>query len=213
MPEQPDATENADSTREGEPSTRELRLSRSFQFGRALPHDILPPETIARLRAGGQLTPAELAKVRAAALARSGLLGRFVAALTSHADAPLTANTSPDARTAGTSASPDSVVVPGSVRSFEWSWSNERGSRTADTQPATYFEALTGGRDPARSFLVTARRIINGLVWVIALGLPLVLVVVALATGQSAQTVVVVGIAAFAIGMMFRHSFPRTPFG
>jgi hypothetical protein len=81
------------------------------------------------------------------------------------------------------------------------------------TEPATYYEALTGIPDPMRSFFVTARRVMNIISWIVALGLPLALVTLGIVAGESPETIVVLGLAGLLIGMLVRHTFPRTPFG
>ncbi|CAN5580697.1 hypothetical protein BH23CHL6_BH23CHL6_00150 [soil metagenome] len=87
-----------------------------------------------------------------------------------------------------------------------------RSFQDVEDDPATYYEALTGRRDPARDTFVSARRAINLLVWILALGLPIGLTALTIATGQSLDTIVFVGIGALIVGMMFRSSFPKTPF-
>jgi hypothetical protein len=192
---------------------RELELSRSFHFGKQLPLDTLPPETIERLRAGGELSPAELTIVQAAALRDAGPLGELVqAVLSSGAGVSVSADDSLDAAAAAGPHEGNFVAVPGSARTFKWRWSSQTGPETAGFEPATYYEALSGKRDPQRDFFIASRRIINAVVWAIALGLPIGLTALTIGTGQSLETIVWVGIAAFIVGMMFRASFPRTPF-
>ncbi|HUG48749.1 MAG TPA: hypothetical protein VMP67_10105 [Candidatus Limnocylindria bacterium] len=191
-----------------------IELKRSFQFGKPLPLDTLPPETIERLRAGGEITPAELAIVQAAALRDAGPFGELVqAALSSQSEVSRSSGDSVDTAATPALAEGNFVAVPGGgVRTFEWRWPGEGGQETADFEPATYYEALTGKRDPQRNFFITARRVMNVGVWVIALGLPIGLITLAIATGQTLETIVWVGIGASIVGMMFRVSFPRTPF-
>ncbi len=108
----------------------------------------------------------------------------------------------------------DVTVVPGRSQRWEWRWSPQDATTPEDVdEPATYYEALTGRRDAQRDFFIRSRRILDRIVWGIALGVPAAIVALAIVTGQSLETVVFIGIAAFAVGMMFRHSFPRTPFG
>jgi hypothetical protein len=183
-------------------AAREMRFERPFGITRQVPGDVLPPEAVARLRAGGELTPEELARVRAAALGE-GPLGRLVGRLMA----------------GGKQASRDEAHGPGgsdtvaseTVRQFAFEW--RPTARPDQPEPATYYEAFTGQQDPARDVFIRARRVINGVVWAIALGLPVAVIVLTIATGQSAQTVVVAAVAAAVVGMMFRSSFPRTPFG
>jgi hypothetical protein len=187
----------------------EMRLVRSFGVTRRVPDGVLSPEAVARLRAGGELTPEELARVRAAALGE-GPLGRLVGGLLAEGEGARPG----DAREAVHGAdddAPDTVIVPGNLRRFEFEWRPK--DRREEAEPTTYYEALTGQRDPARDFFITARRFINAVVWVIALGLPVAVIVLTMATGQPTQTVVIAGVAAAVVGQMFRASFPRTPFG
>jgi hypothetical protein len=218
MPE-PTSDEHRDAESHGDDTSGfELRFGRSFDITRRVPDGVLPPDAIARVRAGGELTPEELAKVRAAALGR-GPLGRLVGGLLTGGDrAPVSGTDGKPAPTAETSeeaAGPardgESVVVPGDLRRFDLEW--PLSDRSHEHRPATYYEALTGERDPARDFFITARRVLHIIGWVIALGLPLTVILVTIVTGQPAQTVVVSGAAAAVIGLMLRSSFPRTPFG
>lgn len=213
MTERADASDDVPSAPDTNPPLNQFELKRSFQFGKPLPLDTLPPETIERLRAGGEITPADLAIVQAAALSDAGPFGKLVqAALSSQAEVSRSAGDSLDRPAAAALAEGKFVAVPGGVRTFEWRWPGEGAQETADFQPATYYEALTGKRDPQRNFFISARRVLNAGVWAITLGLPIGLVALAIATGQSLETTIWVGIGAFIVGMMFRVSFPRTPF-
>jgi hypothetical protein len=209
----PDAGDDLEPVADADASVRELKFSRSFRFGKQLPYDILPPETIARLRAGGELSPLELEIVQSAALRDAGPLGELVRALSSQADVSSSTEASVADLAAAAPADANFVAVPGSVRTFEWRWRGRPDGQTVELEPATYYEALTGRRDPARSIFITVRRVINLLVWTIALGLPIGLTALTIATGQTLETIVVVGIGAAVVGMMFRSSLPRTPFG
>lgn len=77
----------------------------------------------------------------------------------------------------------------------------------------TYYEALSGRRDPQREFFMRARRIINTGATVIAIAFPVILVAGAIIAGADLQTIVVLGIGGAVVGLMFKTSFPRTPFG
>jgi len=199
-------------TLDGDPATHELQLRREFRFGKQLPLDVLSPETIARLQAGGELSPQELAIVQAAALQDAGIIGRLaLAALSSEA----TSSSSSEPAVVRDPAAPADgtfVPLPESVRTFEWKWDGRAGQQTVEREPATYYEALTGRPDPARDTFITIRRVINWSVWSIALGLPLMIIGLAIATGQSLETIFYMGMGAFIVGIMFRRSFPRTPF-
>lgn len=110
---------------------------------------------------------------------------------------------------------PGAVVAQGPVRKFTWTWggTSDPSDSGAAPKPATYYEALTGKPDPMRDFFITARRILNIGTWIIALGIPIGIVALAIATRQSFETVVFMGIAGAIVGMMFKTTFPKTPFG
>jgi hypothetical protein len=111
---------------------------------------------------------------------------------------------------------PNVTVVPGPASTFKWEWGgreNESPTDVSDFKPATYYEALSGRRDPMRNFFINARRVINAVFWIIAIGLPVGLVTLGIVTGQSLETVVFMGIFGAIIGLMLRTTFPRTPFG
>ena len=107
------------------------------------------------------------------------------------------------------------TVVPGEAKSYRWQWGGQNAESGAEPQlePATYYEALTGKPDPNRNFFVSARRTLNLVVTGIALGIPLVLIGLGLATGADLQTIVFMGVAGLVVGLMIKSSFPRTPFG
>ena len=114
---------------------------------------------------------------------------------------------------------PSVTVVQGPVRRFEWKWGGpSAGSQPSpehpelEGEPATYYEALSGRRDPHREFFVTSRRLINTVVTLIAIGLPVGVVAAAIISGADLETIVLFGIAAAIVGLMFKSSFPRTPF-
>lgn len=106
------------------------------------------------------------------------------------------------------------TIVPGRERRFEWTWSPP-GADSEDTleeEPVTYYEALTGQRDTLRDFFINARRMLKLISWILVLGLPALIVAVAVATGQTPETIVVMGIGALIVGLMFQRTLPRTPF-
>jgi hypothetical protein len=122
----------------------EMRLVRSFGVTRRVPDGVLSPEAVARLRAGGELTPEELARVRAAALGE-GPLGRLVGGLLAEGEGARPG----DAREAVHGAdddAPDTVIVPGNLRRFEFEWRPK--DRREEAEPTTYYEALP--RDAVR---------------------------------------------------------------
>lgn len=188
-------------------------LSFSLQFGRQLPNDVLSPETVERLRSGGALSAEDLKRLQSAA-GMPGLVGSLLetALPTSHierggpegADVTAAAQFAPDTNV---------VAMPGSVHRFEWTLGGKQPERDAESEPATYYEALTGRPDPMRGFFVTTRRVLNVVTWVIALGVPVGLVTLGVVLGESTETIVIMGIAGLIVGMMFKVSFPRTPFG
>jgi hypothetical protein len=104
-------------------------------------------------------------------------------------------------------------TVPISEQRFEWTWRGGTPAGEERIAPATYFEALTGRPDPMRGFFVTARRVLNVLTWLIVLGLPLGLVTLGVVIGESPETIFFMGIFGLIVGMMFKYTLPRTPFG
>lgn len=162
-----------------QPGTPTFSFERTFAFGKQLPADLLSPEALERLRAGGSLSPEELEALRAAV------------------------------------GDPEAALVAGPVRRFSWTLGGQDRDSEAGAvrEPATYYEALTGKPDPMRDFFITGRRILNIGTWIIALGIPVGIVLLAVATRQSFETIVWMGIAASIVGIMFKSSFPKTPFG
>ena len=114
--------------------------------------------------------------------------------------------------------------VPEDTRTFKWEWRGADRNPTADEapppgdllppdeKPATYYEALSGRRDPMREFFITARRTIRIGVWLIAIAIPVGLIALTVATGQSFETIVFVAIGGAIVGLMFATTFPKTPF-
>ena len=110
-------------------------------------------------------------------------------------------------------------------RRWEWTWPPQQDTALADTAdvetpspdaldepPVTYYEMLTGRRDPHRSFFVAARRVGRLVTWTLVLGLPVLLVTIGVVTGQSLETIFFMGIFALIVGLMVQRSLPRTPF-
>jgi hypothetical protein len=184
----------------------------SSESVKPLPIDVLSPEDIERLRSGGQLSADDLEKLRSATWADSRVVGALVdeiVGLAKRQDPDGTDSTLP----ADLAGNPNVVVVPGGVQKFEWTWKGTDPARDTASEPATYYEALTGQPDPLRGFFVASRRVLNAVTWLIALGVPLGLVTVGVVAGASPETIFFVGIGALIVGLMFKASFPRTPFG
>jgi hypothetical protein len=112
---------------------------------------------------------------------------------------------------------PGASVVPGRTRQFEWRWEHSAGEPNEPgephvTDPATYYEALTGKPDPRRAAFISVRRALGLALWVVALAIPTVLVVLAISSGQSLETIVFMGAAGLLVGLLIRSSAPKTPF-
>jgi hypothetical protein len=179
-----------------------------------VPTGLLSPEVIERLRSGEALSVADLEKLRSATSADSGIVeklmeGLLAAGFVKSQDPGGADSTLP----AGLADDHSVVVVPGSAQKFEWTWKGNEQARETGPEPATYYEALTGQPDPMRSFFVTSRRLLDIVTWVIALSVPLGLTTVAVVTGQAPDTIFFMGFAGLVVGMMFKRSFPKTPFG
>lgn len=191
------------------------QVKHSFRLDGQLPTDVLPPETIQRLLNGGQPTPGELAIIRSAAMRDAGPLGHLLERMLSSG---LVQETTESTTDAGSVEGPALDVPAGarlvedSTRTFEWKWDGPKAEAELGRRPVTYYEAFTGKPDPARDFFVTSRRILNVILWVLTLGVPLALVALAIATGQSAESIFFIGVFGLIIGAMFRMSMPRTPF-
>ena len=89
----------------------------------------------------------------------------------------------------------------------------EDPSRATESEPATYYEALTGRRDPDRGLFISARTWLNRVVTAIALAIPVLLVGTAILGHADLQTIVLLGVFGLGVGLMLKSSFPRTPFG
>jgi hypothetical protein len=107
----------------------------------------------------------------------------------------------------------DVKVVVAPPRKFEWRWEGDKAARDRGTEPATYYEALSGRPDPMRGFFVTSRRLLDIVTWIVALGIPLGLVALGILTGESPETIFFMGFLGLFVGMLFKHSLPKTPFG
>jgi hypothetical protein len=179
-----------------------------------LPTGLLSREVIERLRSGEPLSVADLEKLRSATSADAGIVeklmeGLLAAGFVESQDPGGADSTLP----AGLAGDHNVAIVPASAQKFKWTWKSNKQARETGSEPATYYEALTGQPDPMRSFFVTARRLLDVVTWVIALGVPLGLVALAIVTGQAPDTIFFMGFAGLLVGMMFKRSFPRTPFG
>jgi hypothetical protein len=111
----------------------------------------------------------------------------------------------------------DVSLIPGTTHSLKLTWGGAQDSTTdqpgPERQPATYYEALSGRPDPMRDFFVTARRMLNLVVTIIAIGIPVGLVTLGLMVGADFQAIVFMGIFGLIVGLMIKTSFPRTTFG
>jgi hypothetical protein len=197
-----------------DPDLKVFDLNFSLGSVKPLPTDVLSPEVIERLRSGSPLSADDLEKLRSATSADSGIVGKLLegmlaARFANSQDADGADPTLP----ADLAGDPNVVVVPGSVQKFEWNWKGNDLAPDTESEPATYYEALTGKPDPMRGFFVTSRRLLNVVTWFIALGVPLGLVTLGIVTGASTETIFFMGFAGLLVGMLFKYSFPRTPFG
>jgi hypothetical protein len=113
----------------------------------------------------------------------------------------------------GPAGDPNAVIVPGKVQRFRWEWKSNDSAPDNASEPATYYEAFTGKPDPMRAFFVASRRVLDVVTWFIALGVPLGLVTLGIVTGASPETIFFMGFAGLVVGMMFKYSLPKTPFG
>lgn len=224
MPDQPDQRESprvdppmSDANITSERHDTDLATSDfnlSLGSVKPLPGDVLTPEAISRLRSDRQLSDEEIERLQAAIMADSGMVGRFLSGLLATRFA--------DARQQGAvaalppldAAGDDGLkTVPIGEQRFEWNWRG--GTRDGEDKiaPATYYEALTGRPDPMRGFFVTARRVLNIATWLIVLGLPLGLITLGVAIGESPETIFFMGFFGLVVGLMFKYTLPRTPFG
>ncbi len=199
---------------------QEHTLDFSFGSTKPIPAEQLPPDLVARLRSGQPPSAKDMALLRSAAGGEAAMASMLMGAMAAAGvvrrediepgemhpdDVPIPAEMAGD---------PDVMVVPMGGQKFTWKWNGESGSpREAGAQPATYYEAMTGRPDPMRGFIVTVRRTLDIITWVIAIGLPVGLVVAAIATGQSSETIFFAGFFGVLVGLMLKKSAPRTPFG
>jgi hypothetical protein len=177
-----------------------------------LPIDVLSPEVIERLRSGGRLSTDDVEKLRSATWADSRVVGALIDQIVDLAKSqdPDSPDSTLPADLAG---DPNVVIAPGGVQKFEWTWQGNDSGGDTSSKPATYYEALTDQPDPMRGFFVASRRLLNAVTWFIALGVPLGLVTVGIVAGAPPDTIFFVGLGALIVGMMFKSSFPKTPFG
>jgi hypothetical protein len=121
---------------------------------------------------------------------------------------------------------PNVTIVEGPAQTFEWKRGGGLGHDDREAQresveeppdkligkPMTYYEALSGKRDPQRDFFITGRRLLNLSVTLIAIALPIGLMALAFVTGADFQTIVFAGIGGAIVGLMLKTTFPKTPF-
>jgi hypothetical protein len=196
----PDSAPQGSADRDGESAQPveqpRVEVSRSFTLDGSVPNDVLPPETIARLKAGGRPTPAEIATIRSAALRDAGPLGRLL-----------------DAMVTSGLVTETGANEEGFAQTFEWRWDGAAADDPESSRaPATYYELVSGKPDPARGFFIGMRRMLRVIGWSLVLGVSIVLVALAVAAGESLETIVVVGAASLIVGTMIMYSLPRTPF-
>ena len=196
------------------PSVKAFDLQFSLGSMKPLPSDLFTADTLERLRSGGELSADEIAKLTAATSADSGMVATLLESLRAAGFAPV------DDRSASVtplqlerSGDRNTVIVPGSTQRFEWQWKGGDTAGDSERRPATYYEALSGRPDPLRGFFVASRRLLDITTWIIALGVPLGLVLLGVINGAAPDTIIFVGLFALIVGMLFKHSFPRTPFG
>jgi hypothetical protein len=179
-----------------------------------LPTDALSPAAVERLRSGEPLSAEDLAKLRSAASAGTGIVGKVMEGMLAEGLAniqgPDGADPSPPANQAR---NPNFVIVPGAARTFRWKWKVNDPARATEPEPATYYEALTGRPDPMRGFFIRSRQVLNVVTWFIALGVPVALVTLGIVTGASSETIFFMGFAGLVVGLLFKQSLPKTPFG
>jgi hypothetical protein len=179
-----------------------------------LPTAALSPATIERLRSGEPLSAEDLEKLRSAAFAGTGIVGKVMEGIVAEGLASIQGPNGPDPRPpANQAGNPNVVIVPGRARTFRWKWQGDDPARATEPEPATYYEALTGRPDPMRGFFIRSRQLLNVVTWFIALGVPVGLVTLGIVTGASSETIFFMGFAGLVVGMLFKQSLPKTPFG
>jgi hypothetical protein len=179
-----------------------------------LPTDALSPAAIERLRSGEPLSAEDLEKLRSAAFAGTGILGKVMEGMLAEGLVNIPGPDGADPGAPGDQAgNPNFGIVPGTARTFRWKWKGNDPTRATEPEPATYYEALTGRPDPMREFFIRSRQLLNVVTWFIALGIPVGLVTVGIVTGASSETIFFMGFAGLVVGMLFKQSLPKTPFG
>jgi len=224
VPDQPDRFGNAGETVPhavgGNQAAASSRTPNAFDIGMSfgsvnpLPPDLLSPEAIEHLREGGTLSRDDLEKLRMASFADSGIVAKLLDTVLAAGFTEIQSDAHVDGTISAPAAEGPMVgSVPILAREVLWSPQLTDVEGVAVTEPATYFEALTGNPDPMRGFFVTARRLLNIVTWIVALGVPLGLVAIGVVSGETPDTIVIMGFGGLVVGMLFRYSFPRTPFG
>lgn len=179
-----------------------------------LPGDLFTADTLERLRSGGQLSADEIERLRTATSADSSIVARLLESLGAAGFAPMDdPSGSVTPRQFEQSGNRDTVIIPGRSRRFAWHWRGHDAAVDTEREPATYYEALSGRPDPMRGFLIASRRLLDVTTWIIALGVPLGLVLLGTIKGASFDTIFFVGLSSLIVGLLFKRSFPRTPFG
>ncbi len=190
------------------PFVKAFDLQFSLGSMRPLPSDFFTADTLERLRSGGQLSADEIAKLQAATSVDSSMVARLLESLEAAGFTPV------DDPAGNATPQPfDTVIIPGSTRKFEWQWTGDGTAGDPEREPATYYEALSGRPDPMRGFFIASRRLLDVTTWIIALGVPLGLVLLGVIKGAPPETIFFVGVFGLIVGMLFKRSFPRTPFG
>jgi hypothetical protein len=183
----------------------------SFSFGgrqQPLSPGALSPELLERLREGGDLTAADWALLRRAAvtegsveagllsaLLRSGLIGDGVVA----------------AEGSVAQAADGTTIITSPTTVHEWRHDPATAHQPAPV-PRTYYEALTGRPHPATDRLISVGRSLHLLVTLLAIGLPIGLTALMISLGESLETIVFVAVGASIVGLMLRSTFPRLAF-
>lgn len=197
-----------------EPFVKAFDLHFTLGSMKPLPGDLFTADTLERLRSGGQPSADEITKLQAATSADSSMVARLLESLGAAGFDPVDdPSGSVTPRQFEQSGDRDTVIVPGSTHRFTWHWRGDDTAGDTEREPATYYEALSGRPDPMRGFFVASRRLLDVTTWMIALGVPLGLVLLGVVKGASPDTIFFVGLFGLIVGMLFKHSFPRTPFG
>jgi hypothetical protein len=199
---------------DSDPDMSQLSLKVSLSGSpKPLPTDALSPAAIERLRSGEPLSAEDLEKLRSAAFAGTGTLGKMLEGLVAEGLGSIQGPDGADPGLPAQAGNRNVVIVPARARTFRWKWKGDGPARATEPEPATYYEALTGRPDPMRGFFIRSRQLLDVVTWFIALGIPVALVTLGIVTGASSETIFFMGFAGLLVGMLFRQSLPKTPFG